>query len=239
MYITYKTTNLKTGEYYIGSHKTSDINDNYLGSGKLIKESIKKYGKENHQKEILGIFNTREESLVLEHNLIKEKKQKKDPLLLNLNDGGGSFDMLEERFLSIRKNYELNPKICKQCGKIIPFEQKQNCFCNSSCAASYNNIRKNHKTTVCKFCGKVLKLSEVGWYERQFCNNHCSAQYQKTHRDLTSLQKKLLENKQKIKSLHDSGMTYREIAKKYDTSGNSIKELLKGRIKEIKMQETK
>lgn len=49
MYYVYRTTNLVNGKTYIGQHKSKDVmNDLYLGSGKLLKMSIEKYGKENH-----------------------------------------------------------------------------------------------------------------------------------------------------------------------------------------------
>jgi group I intron endonuclease len=54
--IIYKTTNLINGKIYIG--KDSHNNPNYIGSGKLIKYAIKKYGKENFTKEILEYCNT-------------------------------------------------------------------------------------------------------------------------------------------------------------------------------------
>ena len=74
MFITYKIINLITQQYYIGSHKTDNINDNYMGSGKRIKASILQYGICNHKKEILGIFENRKDSINLEHALIKESK---------------------------------------------------------------------------------------------------------------------------------------------------------------------
>lgn len=47
----YKTTNKVNGKKYIGLCTRDD--KNYLGSGKLIKEAIKKYGKKNFEREIL------------------------------------------------------------------------------------------------------------------------------------------------------------------------------------------
>lgn len=55
-YTIYKTTNLLNNKFYIGKHQTLDPNDNYLGSGKLLKRAIEKHGRENFKKEILYIF---------------------------------------------------------------------------------------------------------------------------------------------------------------------------------------
>lgn len=55
-YIIYKTTNLINGKIYVGQHKTS-ADDGYLGSGKILKLAIKKYGKENFKREILEFCN--------------------------------------------------------------------------------------------------------------------------------------------------------------------------------------
>ena len=51
MYI-YKTSNLINNTEYVGQH-VGDINDTYIGSGLLLIRAIKKYGKENFQKEII------------------------------------------------------------------------------------------------------------------------------------------------------------------------------------------
>jgi group I intron endonuclease len=49
--VIYLTTNLINGKKYIG--KDSNDNPKYLGSGVLLLEDIKKYGKENFKKETL------------------------------------------------------------------------------------------------------------------------------------------------------------------------------------------
>lgn len=57
--IIYKTTNLVNGKFYIG--KDEKNNPKYLGSGKILKLSIKKYGLENFKKEIIEFCNSRKE----------------------------------------------------------------------------------------------------------------------------------------------------------------------------------
>jgi group I intron endonuclease len=72
-YLIYKTTNLINNKIYIGSHRTSNIKDNYLGSGTLLKQAIKKYGKENFIKEILYIFDNADEMVQMERDLVNEE----------------------------------------------------------------------------------------------------------------------------------------------------------------------
>lgn len=55
-YTIYKTSNNINGKIYIGQHITENLNDGYLGSGKNLREDIKKYGMKNFTKEILHIF---------------------------------------------------------------------------------------------------------------------------------------------------------------------------------------
>jgi group I intron endonuclease len=57
--IIYKTTNLVNGKFYIG--KDAKNKRTYLGSGVVLKQAIKKYGKENFKKEILEHCSSLEE----------------------------------------------------------------------------------------------------------------------------------------------------------------------------------
>lgn len=85
----YRTTCLISGAWYIGMHSTDDLNDGYLGSGRRMRNSIAKYGEQNHVREIVEFCATREilcerEEQVVTRELIA------DPLCMNLIKGGSA-----------------------------------------------------------------------------------------------------------------------------------------------------
>lgn len=59
----YKTTCLTNNKIYVGQHKWAgpDIDQKYFGSGKILKEAIKTYGRENFKCEVLEWCETFEE----------------------------------------------------------------------------------------------------------------------------------------------------------------------------------
>ena len=86
LYTVYKVLNLLTGEFYIGVHKTVDPNDDYLGSGKIIRAQVAQHGRANFSKEILATFQKRRDAYDMERAVV-------EPLLgtpgfLNLHPGG-------------------------------------------------------------------------------------------------------------------------------------------------------
>jgi hypothetical protein len=86
-HIIYKTTCLVTGRYYVGMHSTDDLNDTYLGSGLRLLRSVKKYGADQHRREILEDLPTREAASSREKELITEE-MRADPECLNCGAGG-------------------------------------------------------------------------------------------------------------------------------------------------------
>lgn len=250
MYVTYKIVCEITKSFYIGSHKTNDPNDNYMGSGKLIKDSILKYGLENHHKEILGVFETRKESVDLEHNLIKEMKRKQPDYCLNLSFGGESFDYINTNLKLDRstfaklashkhsteqkkKNmdeYNTNPKRCAECGKNIPYNKRYNKFCSSSCAAIYNNHARGKcgvEERTCKYCGENFSVRKKD--KKLFCSISCAVSYNNANREMTKLQAHLLEDLGTIKKRRETE-SYRKIAKDYNISGNYLRHFLKTKV---------
>lgn len=86
----YKTTNLINGKIYIGYHKSTGKHDSYLGSGKVLKLAIKKYGAENFKKEILHTYPSRTLALEQEKKLVTESfVARKDTYNMKCGGEGG------------------------------------------------------------------------------------------------------------------------------------------------------
>lgn len=85
-YTIYKITNNIDGKYYIGQHTTEDLDDGYMGSGKLIYRAIQKHGIENFTKEYLRFCSSPEELNLIEEELVIINEV--DPNSYNLTKGG-------------------------------------------------------------------------------------------------------------------------------------------------------
>lgn len=60
------------------------------------------------------------------------------------------------------QEYNLHPNLCKCCDSILSYEKRNNTFCNSSCAASYNNKIRGPKSEEVK--DKISKtLKEINY----------------------------------------------------------------------------
>lgn len=123
----------------------------------------------------------------------------------------GGIEQCEYFNYTTRKYYEQQPKKCLLCGKVIPYEKRDNNFCNRSCATTYNNLKKgklsietkikisetlknnkhltkedieslkNEYEKTCLNCGKPV-------LKKDFCSNDCKKEYQNKQiiKDLTN-----------------------------------------------------
>ena len=73
------------GTRYIGQHKSNDISDRYMGSGKIIKAKIKKHGRDQFEKTILAIADSQEDLDLLEEYYISSFDAVNDPRFLNID----------------------------------------------------------------------------------------------------------------------------------------------------------
>lgn len=157
-YTVYRITNNINGKFYVGKHQTRNLDDGYMGSGKILKLAIQKYGIENFTKEILFVFGNEEEMNAKEKELVSLGEGS-----YNLCSGGqGGFGYVnslpeskewtargraEANKVLARKshektkyNYEINPKICEICNNKIPYEKRHNKLCSKTCRGLKTNI---------------------------------------------------------------------------------------------------
>lgn len=103
-YTIYKVTNKINGKIYIGSHKTEDLNDNYMVSGKYLKYAQEKHGIDNFTREILFVFDTPELVHAKEAELVNEEFIAESNTY-NLKVGGfGGFDYINKNKLNSYPN---------------------------------------------------------------------------------------------------------------------------------------
>jgi hypothetical protein len=85
---------------YIGVHKTHDMNDGYMGSGKVIKRAMEKYGSDNFRKDILEEFQDSKSMYDREKEIVTEEVLSRDDVY-NLRRGGhGGFDYINQHSLN-------------------------------------------------------------------------------------------------------------------------------------------
>ena len=193
-YIIYKITNKINGKVYIGKHQTTDINDGYMGSGKILKYAIEKYGLENFTKEILYSFltvfemNTKEKELVTEDFCLRKDTY-------NLCIGGhGGFSYINRNKLNRydhdkiidREKSKLGSKKLKELYKDPDWKQSQTIKIKNAMKEYYSNhsgtfTGKNHLSTTKKKISESRKGKGIGiensqhgkcWiYSNQLCKS--------------------------------------------------------------------
>lgn len=98
-YMIYETTNLINGKKYRGAHSCKDLNDGYLGSGKLLKKAIEKYGVQNFERKILIMCDTLED-MYIQESVYVDVEWVNNSNTYNLKVGGeGGWDYIQNNGL--------------------------------------------------------------------------------------------------------------------------------------------
>jgi hypothetical protein len=100
-YTVYRTQNIVNGRFYFGVHKTRNVDDGYLGSGKILKRAIEKYGKQAFSKEICFVYQNPADAFAKEAEVVDSHRS--DPRCYNLRQGGsGGFDWINTNRMNMR-----------------------------------------------------------------------------------------------------------------------------------------
>lgn len=141
----YKTTCLITNRYYIGAHSALKLDDGYMGSGKRLRRSIRKYGEDNHKKEILEFLPDREKLMEREKEIVTDGLLH-DSLCMNLMAGGqGGFISNEQQKKRSKCGGEaLHRK--RKCDPVFDLQYRQK-LSNGLKTAHQNGNSKSWKET--------------------------------------------------------------------------------------------
>jgi len=160
-YIIYKITNKLDGKIYIGKHQTKDLHDGYMGSGKLLRYAINKYGLENFTKEILFQFDNEADMNAKEGELVTEEFVKEDTNYNLCPGGNGGFGHININKLNVTidEQRKRNPEIIKIAaingGKAKKLLMENDAEYREKCiAAQSNGLKEYFKTNRGTFTGK-------------------------------------------------------------------------------------
>jgi len=140
-YIIYEITNNINGKKYIGCHVTENINDNYMGSGKYLKKSIKKHGIENFDKIILHLCENESEMLKKERELVNENIVNSDDYY-NLSLGGNSWYHINNNPLTSSINKIM---LRGTDGKVVKVDKNDEKYINNNDFVSHIKNKANYR----------------------------------------------------------------------------------------------
>lgn len=103
----YRITNKLTHKIYIGCHRTTDLNDGYMGSGKYIARAYNKHGIDNFEKEILQFYPTEQEMFTAEAAIVTRDFVLQDSNY-NLAEGGKGGFKGTECYTSKDRSYKIS-----------------------------------------------------------------------------------------------------------------------------------
>ncbi len=150
--IIYKTTNLNNGKFYIGKDKYN--NPKYFGSGIILRQAIRKYGKDNFKKTILQKCNSLKQLDKQEIFWIKKLQPK-----YNLASGGTGGDTNLYKSIEEKKAYSKKMKhIMKLVFKNESLLQKLNRGNKISNSKKGIKFSKKHKKSL-----SLAHIKQIPW----------------------------------------------------------------------------
>lgn len=217
----YITTNTINGKKYIGvsTNKKSSYVKSYLGSGRVLKAAVAKYGINNFTKEIIKEFETDKEAREYERYLITYYGAVKNPNFYNLAPGGfggGNYGRKmtkkQKKYLSsLYKGKKRTPEqIEKMASKLRGKKQSSEVVKNRA------NMMKKYYATL----SPRKKLERARRISKSLTGNTLS---DITKEKLSKHNARLnANNVREILTLRAQGVPYSELSKRYGINASSL-----------------
>lgn len=151
------------GKIYFGCHRTKKLNDGYIGSGRKLKDYLKKYPT-GYYREIIRYYNSDEELKQAERELIKQHLNK--DYCLNLCEGGQWGKLSEEIRKEIGKKVSLSLK-----GHIVNNETRKKISLSNK--GLQTRLGQYHKEISKNTISNSLKGHKVSDETKQKISNSC------------------------------------------------------------------
>lgn len=195
-YTVYRIRNKIDKKIYVGVHKTDNLNDSYMGSGKRIIRAIKKHGLNNFDKKILFVFDNETDMINMESQIVNaEFLERSDVYNIALGGiGGGTKSSEHRKNLSLSQKGKPRPKASIETKKKMSETRKRlpgNKWSDESkkrfselktgvkTGPASSERKKNigdalrgkplPKTGQCIHCGKIMHPSHIS----RFHNDNC------------------------------------------------------------------
>lgn len=187
-YYLYEIRNNLNNKIYVGVHKTNNMDDGYMGSGKVILNAFKKYGIENFTKVILETFDSSEAMYAREAEVVNDEFLLREDVYNLRRGGNGGFDYINKNAVNvtISEQRKRNPSLIQKAS-LLGNEVKRNKAKNDPIYAEYlsdilkkakqKSVEKNpngtfygkkHTTEHKKYMSDIMSEKQTGSKNSQF-----------------------------------------------------------------------
>lgn len=183
----YETTCLINGKKYIGKRVYDKYGQwkNYLGSGKILKLAINKYGKENFERKIICECESKEELCKMERFYIKEFDAVKNQTYYNICSGGEGSGRpgvpftedhkkkISQALTGKKQSEEQNKKQSERMkGKPAPNRKKVICLETKEIFDSATSASKSLNTNDRSVANAIKKEQSIAGFHFEYLENY-------------------------------------------------------------------
>ena len=162
-YLIYQVTNNVNGKIYIGIHETNDLEDDYMGSGKILNKAKEKYGLENFTFKVLMYLQNREEMQLLEHYVVTPEFCAREDVY-NIKEGGdGGWN-----YVNLSSDYRFG-------------SEKRKIACSKASRAALQNCRSLHGDNATNFSVFLESLTDEEYEQYRITMSNRMKEYHKNH----------------------------------------------------------